>query len=257
MPQTDWNPRAYGLFQGLRLRPAIDLLAQIGRLPDGDVVDLGCGSGAVGPALSEWFKDRKLLGVDHSPAMRDAAAQTGVYAALEDTDIADWRAARAPALIFSNAALQWLPDHDVLMPRLAEMLAPGGTLAVQMPRQWGAPSHRFLRDIAASMFPDHFDEVQVSPVASSVYYWSLLAPYGTVSVWETDYVQRLNPVGAGHPVREFTQSTVMRSIVEKLNAQEATQFCAAYDAALGAAYPLLPDGGALLSFRRLFFTLTV
>lgn len=257
MSHADWNPGAYGQFQDLRLRPAIDLLARIGTLAEGDVIDLGCGNGAVGPALAGWFEDRRLIGIDRSPAMLAAAQQTGAYDQLTEADIEQWTAGSPPALIFSNAALQWLPDHAALFPRLAGMLAKGGTLAVQMPRQWGAPSHRFLHDIAASLFPGRFEGPLYRPVNSAVHYWMLLDALGTVSVWETDYVQRLDPAEAGHPVRLFTQSTAMRPILEKLTEQEAGSFISAYDAALGAAYPLLPDGAALMPFRRLFFTLTI
>lgn len=257
MPRTDWNPGAYSLFQDLRLRPAMDLLAQVGAVPEGDIVDLGCGNGAVGPALSGWFEGRRVIGVDGSPAMLAAARQTGAYAELVQADIAGWQATAPPALIFSNAALHWLPDHTALMPRLAAMLAPGGTLAVQMPRQWGAASHRFLRDIAVSLFPGRFDGTMHKAVGSAVHYWTLLEPLGRVLAWETDYVQRLDPVDKGHPVRWFTQSTAMRPIVDKLSDAEAARFCRAYDAALGAAYPLLPDGAVLMPFRRLFFVLKI
>jgi len=257
MPHSDWNPRAYGQFQDLRLRPAIDLLAQIRTLPEGDVIDLGCGNGVVGKELGDLFDTHRLIGVDHSPAMLAAAEKTGAYDTLCEAEIEAWQAGGPAALIFSNAVLHWLTDHEVLLPRLAEMLAPGGTLAVQMPRQWGAPSHRFLRDIAVSLFPGRFDDPIYRPVKSAVHYWTILAPLGSVSVWETDYVQRLDPVENGHPVRIFTQSTVMRPILEKLTEAETERFLSAYDAALGAAYPLLPDGAALMPFRRLFFTLTV
>ena len=87
-------------------------------------------------------------------------------------DIADWRPDTAPALIFSNAVLHWLPDHAALLPRLAGFLAPGGKLAVQMPRQYGAPSHRFLRDIAQAQFPDRFDfHGWQPPVLPAAAYW--------------------------------------------------------------------------------------
>lgn len=68
-PSKDWNPGAYARFRGLRLRPALDLLAQVPELPPGDVVDLGCGDGAVAEALRARFPDRRLVGVDASPAM--------------------------------------------------------------------------------------------------------------------------------------------------------------------------------------------
>lgn len=250
---TDWNPGAYAKFRGLRLRPALDLLAQVGDLPDGDVVDLGCGDGAAAGALATRFAGRRLVGLDASPAM---LAQAAGYTVTEQADIAVWQPRTPPALIFANAVLQWLPDHAALLPRLATMLAPGGVLAVQMPRQHGAPSHRFLRDIAQMMFPDRFDfHGWQPPVVPAADYWALLAPLGRVTAWETDYVQRLDPAPEGHPVRAFTGSTAMRPFLEKLTAPEAAAFCAAYDQALGSAYPLLADGAALMPFRRVFLVL--
>ena len=263
MTKTDWNPKAYGRFHDLRLRPALYLMGRIGALPEaaragtGGIVDLGCGAGAVGPALADRFAGWSVTGVDASPNMLEAARATGAYAALVRADVADWQPDAPPALIFCNAALQWLPDHASLMPRLAAGLAPGGVLAVQMPRQWAAPSHRFLRDIAATMFPGRFAVAQPSPVDSAVSYWELLAPLGRVEAWETDYVQHVTPIGDGHPVRRFTESTVMRPYAEPLTPDELEGFVAAYDAALGAAYPVLADGSALMSFRRVFFVLTV
>lgn len=257
---NDWNPESYARFGDLRLRPALDLLARVGALPAGDVVDLGCGTGTAGPALRERFGEgRRLIGLDASPAMLAAAEAAGGHDLLLEGDAAAWTADRTVALIFSNAALQWVPDHARLMPRLAAQLAPGGVLAVQMPRQHGAPSHRFLRDFAAEMFPDRFDAAAwVAPVAPPVEYHRMLAPLGRVDVWETDYVQRLDPVGAGgHPVRPFTEATAMRPFLDRLSAEEAGRFIARYEAALASAYPVEADGSVLFPFRRLFFVLTV
>ncbi len=259
MAVRDWNPESYARFGDLRLRPALDLLARVGALPAGEVIDLGCGNGAAGPALRERFgADRRIVGLDASPAMLEVAGRGGAYDALVEGDAAEWAADRPVALIFSNAALQWLPDHARLMPRLAAELVPGGVLAVQMPRQYGAPSHRFLRDFAAEMFPDRFDlAAWTAPVAPPVDYHRMLAPLGRVDVWETDYVQRLDPVAEGHPVRRFTEATAMRPFLDKLSAPEAAEFVARYDAALGSAYPVERDGSVLFPFRRLFFVLTV
>ncbi|WP_102225099.1 methyltransferase domain-containing protein [Acidimangrovimonas sediminis] len=258
MAGSDWNPGLYARFEGLRLRPALDLVAQVGSLPPGPVVDLGCGAGVVGPVLAARYSDRPLIGVDASPAMLEKAEGSGVYAQLTQADIAAWQPDEAPALIFSNAALHWLPDHGALMPRLAGMLAPGGVLAVQMPRQYAAPSHRFLRDIAVHLFPEIFDFTDwVAPVAPAEEYWRMLAPLGAVTAWESDYVQRLAPAGAGHPVRHFTESTAMRPFLERLDPDAQDEFVAAYEEALSVAYPPLDDGGVLFPFRRVFFTLTV
>lgn len=254
-PQAnDWNPEAYARFRGLRLRPALDLLAQVGDLPAGDVVDLGCGNGAAAEALTARF-GRRLVGVDASPAM---LAEAEGYDAKIEADIATWAPESPPALIFSNAALQWLPDHPHLIPRLAGMLAKGGWLAVQMPMQSMAPSHRFLRDIAASMFPALFDFAGYQPpVQRAEDYCVWLRDLGEVNVWESLYVQQLAASDTLHPVQAFTRSTAMRPILEKLTEPEAEAFCTRYDAALAAAYPLQADGTVLFPFRRVFFTVKV
>jgi len=253
---ADWNPESYGRFADLRLRPALDLLAQVHELPPGAVVDLGCGAGAAGPALAHRFPGRKLLGIDASEAMLERAAATGAYKRCDLADIGLWEPGKAPALIFSNAVLHWLSDHASLLPRLAQLLAPCGTLAVQMPRQWHAPSHRLLREVAAQMFPDRFDfSAWQPPVADPRWYWSILSPLGALTLWETEYFQHLPADRLAHPVRRFTESTAMRPFVEKLDPAETSTFAAAYDAALAEAYPLEADGSVLMPFRRLFLLL--
>lgn len=251
--KDDWNPGAYARFRADRLRPALDLMMQIQTPPAGEVFDLGCGDGAAAAGLRARFPKRQIVGVDGSAAM---LSQARGYHRTVQADIAGWGPDAPAAVIFSNAALHWLGDHATLMPRLARLLQPGGTLAVQMPRQFGAPSHRFLRDIAAAMFPDRFDfagyQPPVVPVAE---YMAMLRPLGQVRAWETDYIQHLGPTPGEHPVRAFTQSTAMRPIAERLTAPELAAFVEAYDAALQAAYPREPDGSVLFPFRRSFFIL--
>ena len=255
MTGADWNPDSYGQFRALRLRPALDLLMQVPGLPGVLVVDLGCGDGATAAALKQRFRGHGLLGLDASPAM---LAKARGYDRLVQADAASWRPDAPPALIFSNAALHWLPDHASLMPRLAGFLAPGGVLAVQMPRQYFAPSHRFLRDIAAALFPDRFDAgVFDAPVLPAAGYWEMLQPLGEVQAWQTDYVQHLGPAEGMHPVRAFTRATAMRPFVDQLSDSEAETFVSAYDKALASAYPLLPDGSVLMPFHRIFFVLKV
>lgn len=259
MVERDWYPASYARFGDLRLRPALDLLARVGALPDGGIVDLCCGNGAAGTSLRARFgAGRRIAGLDASPAMLEAARGAGAYDALTQGDAAEWRPEEPAALIYSNAALHWLPDHARLMPRLAQYLAPGGSLAVQMPRQYGAPSHRFLRDFAAEMFPDRFDlAAWTAPVAPPVEYHRMLAPLGRVDVWETDYVHRLDPAETGHSVRRFTESTAMRPFLGRLSATEAAALVERYETALASAYPAEADGSVLFPFRRLFFVLTV
>ena len=254
-PKTDWNPETYARFRGLRLRPLLDLLMQVGGLPKGEVVDLCCGDGAAAGALKQRYPKHAMIGLDASPAM---LAKANGYDRLIAADAAEWQPEAPPALIFSNAALHWLPDHAMLLPHLAAMLAPGGVLAVQMPRQYFAPSHRFLRDIAAALYADRFDFARYeAPVQPAQAYWQMLQGLGEVQAWETEYLQRLDPVAKMHPVHAFTEATAMRPFVEKMTRAEAAAYATAYDQALTSAYPLLPDGSCLMPFRRVFFTLKV
>jgi trans-aconitate 2-methyltransferase len=249
----DWDPGTYQRFRGLRLRPALDLLLRLGEPPEGEVVDLGCGDGAVAGPLRQVLPDRRLVGVDSSPAMIGHAQG---YDETRLAEIAHWAPDEPPAVIFSNAALHWVPHHDVLFPLLVGFLRPGGVLAVQMPRQFDAPSHRLLRDLAEGVFPDRFQFGDwVPPVAPPAAYHRLLAQMGEVEVWETEYLQPLQPVAEGHPVRAFTQSTALRPFAARLGEGELREFLETYDEALAIAYPAEADGTVLFPFRRLFLVL--
>ncbi len=246
-----WNPETYERFRGLRLRPAIDLLSQVGSLPSGTVVDLGCGAGAVAEALSARF-DRALIGVDGSSEM---LARASGYDRLEQADIRTWSPAEPCALIFSNAALHWLPDHDQLFPRLARLAS--GVLAVQMPAQHNAPSHKGARALAERMFPSKFDySGYASNVMDAVQYVEMLAPFGSVNAWQTTYFQPLAAAKDAHPVRRFTESTMLLPILERLDEDEQKSYLRAYDDQLLDDYPLQADGGVMFPFLRLFLTLT-
>ncbi|MEO1613841.1 MAG: methyltransferase domain-containing protein, partial [Pseudomonadota bacterium] len=139
-----WNVASYEAFHDLRLRPALDLLARVPLSGPGDIVDLGCGAGAAGPALRARFTGERLIGVDASPDMLAKARAVGCYDEVATADISVWAPEVKPALIFSNAALQWLPNHGDLIPRLFASIAPGGALAVQMPGQLERPSHQTM-----------------------------------------------------------------------------------------------------------------
>ncbi|MEP2533316.1 methyltransferase domain-containing protein [Shimia sp.] len=253
---SDWNPASYGRFTDQRLQPALDLLARLGAVPDGDVVDLGCGSGAVGPALAARFDERRIIGVDNSPAMLAKAEATGAYASLTCEDIGTWSAEQAaPSIIFSNAALQWLGDHQHLMPRLAGTVAPGGVLAVQMPFQNAAPSHQGWGAAFTALFGNRA-VAQGPDILSPEAYFDLLSPLGDVSLWETHYLQHLPAApGGAHPVRLFTESTFARPFLEAVDASGRSALVAQYEAAMAQAYPLRSDGSVLFAFRRLFFIL--
>ncbi|WP_354538749.1 methyltransferase domain-containing protein [Roseovarius sp. MBR-6] len=238
------------------MRPALDLLNAVGQMGAGDVVDLGCGNGAMAEALRARAGGRNVTGVDASPAMLEKARAAG-YDALQQADIADWHPHRAPGLIYSNAALHWVGGHEVLMPRLARMLGKGGTLAVQMPHQNKAPSHRVWLSLAEELYPGRAEKMGTPGVMAPVKYEELLAPLGQFRLWETDYYQRLTAEPGSHPVRRFTESTYARPVLAALDEAERADLIRRYEEVMHTAYPVRADGTVLFPFRRMFFTLTV
>ncbi len=254
---SDWSPSAYARFHDLRLRPALDLLNAVGQMGAGDVIDLGCGNGAIGEALAARASGRKIIGVDSSPAMLEKVRQNKAYSSLQQADIHEWHPLRTPGLIFSNASLHWVGNHEHLLPKLTRMLGKGGTLAVQMPHNNKAPSHRVWLSLAEELYPDRVEKMGTPGVMAPIKYEELLSPLGRFRLWETEYFQRLVAESESHPVRRFTESTYARPILEALNAEEKADIIARYEEVMRAAYPVRKDGSVLFPFRRMFFTLTV
>ena len=126
---TDWNPTLYSKFEAERMRAARDLLAEVPLASAGLIYDLGCGPGNSAELLLRRFPDARTIGLDTSDAMLTRARMRARQAHFIKQDIARWAPDDRPDLIFTNAALQFLPDHDRLFPRLMSYLAPGGALA--------------------------------------------------------------------------------------------------------------------------------
>ncbi len=249
----EWNVAAYEAFHDLRLRPALDLLARVPFCPPGEVTDLGCGSGAAGAALRARFPDHHLIGFDASAEMLEKAAASRLYDRLDQGDILDWRPDKPQALIFSNAALHWLDDHEGLLPHLFAKLAPGGVLAVQMPSQLKRPSHQTMIAAAAKIRPDLFQGWLPFPGHLAPASYPDLLRGADVEMWSTEYHQYLPASADGaHPVRSFSSSTAGRPVLAKLNEAETAAFYSAWDESLDAAYPRRADGGVWFPFRRLF-----
>ena len=144
-----WDPEQYGRFRKERAQPFHDLLALVQPRPGMKVVDLGCGPGALTRLLHDHLHAADTVGLDSSPEMlAESRAHAGNGVRFKLGEIAKWSAPGAYDLVFSNAALQWLPDHRELFGRLRQALAPGGQLAVQMPANFDHPSHTIAADVA-------------------------------------------------------------------------------------------------------------
>lgn len=259
-----WAADAYLAFGDHRLRPALELLSRIDTSPR-SIVDLGCGAGGPTRWLARRWPDATLVGIDHSDSMLETArasdrAESDSRARAIDWrqgDVAAWRPDDddAPDLIFSNACLHWIGDHDALFPRLLSDLAPGGVLAVQMPLSWPQPSHRLMREVLDDLgLTARVPTLYQRPVDEpDVYMRRFRGLTAQLDVWTTTYQQVMT---GEEPVYRFVLSTGLRTVQDALDGDEWSRFEPEYRGRLLTAYPREADGTTIFPFRRLFLVAT-
>jgi trans-aconitate 2-methyltransferase len=157
-----WDPRQYDKFQREREQPFFDLLALVKPKSGMRVVDLGCGTGKLTRTMHERLGAVKTIGLDRSESMlagmRGQPQPQGLrfevgtiesFATASTDDVARRLQPSGWDLIFSNAALHWVDDHERVIANLAAALAPGGQLAFQVPAQHDTLTHRVAVELAA------------------------------------------------------------------------------------------------------------
>lgn len=222
------------------------------------IFDLGCGSGEITALIAERFPTARVTGVDSSSAMLEKARKLDGRLDWHETDVAQWTPPEPVDLLYSNACLQWLPDHPTLFPHLLETLSPGGIFAAQMPLSWGQPSHRLMRSVLETGGPGGTPIGQPSLRESLARPWVLeatdyrrvLAPVSTdLEIWKTEYFHFLQ---GDDPILEWVRGTGLRPILEGLSAVDLEIFLSRYQKELRRTYPELDDGTTLYPFSRLF-----
>ena len=205
-----WSPTLYSRFEDDRTRPVRDLVAAIPATDPAAVIDIGCGPGNSTAVLAARYPRAAITGLDSDPAMIETARRRLPALTFEVQDVLDWHG-RAD-VILSNAALQWLPDHATLFPRLAGRLAPGGTLAIQIPDNLDEPAYRAMRETAGPDLLARAGNQRGGMETTDSYYRILKAVSTRVDMWRTTYFHVLENVDAivewfrGSGLRPFLQS---------------------------------------------------
>ncbi|HUR59977.1 MAG TPA: trans-aconitate 2-methyltransferase [Opitutaceae bacterium] len=248
-----WDSEQYLRFARERTQPAIDLALRVEVAAPARVIDLGCGPGNSTTVVAQRWPSAELAGLDNSTAMLASAREKFPQWRWMEGDIATWQPDAPYDVVFSNAALQWVPDHRRELPRLLSHVASHGALAVQMPANLEAPAHRLMREVAASSawrshFPSAPREWHVHPPE---FYYDVLRPHATrLDLWTTDYLHVLDGVDG---IIEWYRGTGLRPWLEALPDEATrTRFLGAYRARLVAYFPERADGRVLFPFHRLF-----
>lgn len=252
---TDWHAQQYMLFENERTRPVRDLLAAVPATDVRSAVDIGCGPGNSTETLAAHASGAVIRGIDSSADMIAAARQRLPQFQFDVSDISTWDATGPYDLILANAVLQWVPDHERLFPSLVKKLAPGGSLAVQMPDNLDEPAHRLLREIAAhGPWAPRLKGIERTMRHGAGWYYGLLKPLcARVDVWRTVYH---HPLAGADAVVEWFKGSALRPFLAALDDAGQQAFLQRYRDEIANAYPALADGTVLLPFPRLFVVAT-
>lgn len=248
-----WDPNLYLQFVNERTRPALDLITHVNAVRPTRIIDLGCGPGNSTALLRQRWPEANITGLDNSEEMIAAAARAYPTEKWVLGDAASWTADCPLDVIFSNAALQWLPDHAVLFPHLLAQLTPTGVLAVQMPSHYESALHQVVLEVADAVSWRHRMEssrVALSKEPPSIYYDILQPLTSHVDMWETEYFHIVNGPQA---IVDWFRGTGLRPFLEALETEEQKQdFEQRVLDGYAQAYPPQKDGRVLFPFRRLF-----
>lgn len=244
-----WDPAVYLAFGDHRARPFHDLIARVGAVEPRAVVDLGCGPGTLTAVLARRWPGARIEALDSSPEMVAEARARGIDAAVGGVEA--WVPAGDVDVVVANAVLHWVPSHPDLLRRWVEVLPAEAWLAVQVPGNHIAPSHREIFALAREpRWREALASVDPNFVLEPVEYAALLTQAGAeADVWETTYAQRLT---GPDPVLGWLAGTTLRPIQAALAEEEWARFRAELAPRLRAAYPPAADGSTWFPFRRIF-----
>ena len=250
---SDWNAKHYLKYEQQRTRAANDLVAGIQLDSPSQIVDLGCGPGNSTQLLRNRWPLAKVTGVDHSDTMIAAAKQSYPDQAWCTADIREWSTQTTVDLVYCNAALHWLTDHEAIVPHLFSQVAAGGALAFQIPSHTIPLVRQLIHDVsrdAAWTQRMEGPRTRLTMQRPQFYYDVLSKAANAVDIWETEYHHVLDSPRA---IVDWMASTGLRPFLAALDCDsERANFTSQLQQQVDEAYETRNDGKVLFPFRRTF-----
>ncbi len=250
-----WNPEQYLKFKDERTLAAHDLAASIDISRPAQIVDIGCGPGNSTYVIRDKYPTAEITGLDSSVEMIESARNSYPDEKWIIEDIRNWKPPNKFDIVFSNAVLQWLPDHEKLINNLFEMVKSKGVLAVQVPANFESPLHKALTRVSEySEWKERMagckDAINYN---SPEFYYDLLSGIsGKFSVWQTIYYHVLE---SHDGLIEWYSSTGMKHYLATLtDEKEKTLFKKQVLGECRESYRFQKNNKILLPFKRTFFT---
>lgn len=251
---ADWSSAQYLKFSAQRTQPAIDLATHIPLENPAEIIDIGCGPGNSTAVLRSRFPSAHIVGCDSSPDMINAAK-----AAYRDIDFMLAEVPRELSglegrfdVVFSNACIQWIPNHRELLPALMALLKKGGVLAVQIPMNYDEPIHRIIGELAeSSEWREKLGCLRFFHTLTQSEYFDLLRENASdFEIWQTTYFHRMP---SHDSIMEWYKGTGLRPYLNALDGGDAEKFLLAVKARVIQEYPKQANGEIIFRFPRFFF----
>ena len=254
MANNDWNPDLYLRFDKERTQHSIDLVSRINFDKPGKIIDLGCGPGNSTQILVQRWPGVSITGVDNSPAMIEKAKMDFPNQNWKLLDVGKDEINEKFDIIFSNATIQWIPNHAELFKQLYNALNANGLIAIQIPLFWDMPLGKAIKNIAkdsrwvtsvkgaTELFTIH---------AYSYYYDKLSQLFNSIEMWETHYIHIMD---SHLSILEMIKSTGLKPYLDRLeNENDKKEFEALVLDEITKDYPQQKDEKVLFPFDRIFF----
>lgn len=246
-----WDPEIYNKFKDLRNKPFYDLMDFI-KLPESsNAIDLGCGTGEQTSILAKKFSKTDFLGIDSSSEMLEKSksfeANNLRFDQMSVENLAE--SDKKWDLVFSNAALQWSDHHEVLFPKLIDVINAGGQFAVQMPVQKDNLLNKILYQLAEEdPFKTYFKGwKRDSPILSMDQYAQIMFDGG---LEEIQIMQKVYPIIANDhdALYNFISGSALIPYMELLQEDQKELFISTFKTRITEHFPKLP---AIYAFKRI------
>lgn len=249
-----WNSEQYLKFKTQRTLPAIDLVKRIGTINPCSILDIGCGPGNSTEILRKSFPNAQIIGIDNSDNMIKRAKSTYPDLNFELKSVDDICSSNEKFdVIFSNACLQWVPNHREILPLLFNRLNSNGIMAVQIPINTEEPLLRVITETVHEekwKFSSLLYE-QNTTLSAGEYFDILSSLTDDFNIWETVYYHNMPSVNA---MIEWVKGTRLLPYIQALNEQDAQCMIDEITQKALKIYKQQANGEIIFRFRRLFFT---
>lgn len=254
MKKKDWQPELYLKFNSERIQPSIDLVSRINYDNPQKIIDIGCGPGNSTQILVQRWPEAKITGIDNSPAM--------IEKAKKDYPDQGWKLKDAGKddmqgnydIVFSNATIQWIPNHEALIKKFCNLLTEKGLLAVQIPLFWEMKLGKAIANIAEDKRWSSVTKAATTLFTIhnySFYYYQLSRLFNSLQIWVTSYMHIMESHSA---ILEMIRSTGLKPYHEHLDSEkDIDEFDTCVLNSIKSDYPQQKNGKVIFPFKRLFF----